>query len=129
MTNRFSITSVSDYSAQFAKANGAKALGEVCPFYLYSKKAPERIQHYVPDAKIIMLLRNPVDRAYASFMHRLLNDREPYQDFEKALDEEPKRIQENWDHLWHYKNMGLYFEQVNRFMQCFQRNQIQNLFI
>ena len=39
---------------------------------LYSPKAPERIKHYIPDVKLIIILRNPVDRAYSAFLCILL---------------------------------------------------------
>ncbi len=123
VTNQLSITKYEEYIAQFKTANGAKALGEVCPLYLYSSEAPEKIKHYIPDVKIVAILRNPIDRAYATFMHRL--KRETTTDFLKALDAEESRIIDHWDHLWHYKNMGLYSEQLSRYYSLFPKEQIK----
>jgi hypothetical protein len=53
----------------FAGVNGEKAIGEASTAYLYVPKAPERIKHYVPQAKLFAILRNPADRAYSAYVH------------------------------------------------------------
>lgn len=45
--------------------------GEASPLYLFHPRAPERIRHLLPDVKLIVLLRNPVDRAYSHYGHQL----------------------------------------------------------
>ncbi|HJT45813.1 MAG TPA: sulfotransferase [Chthoniobacterales bacterium] len=68
----------------------AKA-GEVTPSYLYWEPAMERIRNYNPQIKLIILLRNPIDRAFAHWNMQRFKDREPL-DFRPALEEEPRRI-------------------------------------
>src|SRR5437879_3433521 len=65
--------------------------GEVTPSYLYWKPAMERIRDYNPQTKLIILLRNPTDRAFAHWNMQRFKDREPL-DFLAALKEEPRKI-------------------------------------
>lgn len=123
--NRFSITDLDGYLTQFQGCEGAKAIGEASPLYLYSPKAPPRIHEYVPDAKLIAILRNPVDRAYSAFLHLVRDGRETTRDFREALQREEERIAAGWEHIWHYKNMGRYYEQVKRYTDTFGRDRVR----
>ena len=62
---RTRLTKLEDYQKLFSEVQNEKAIGEASVTYLYSKKACERIAHYIPNAKLIVLLRNPVDRAFS----------------------------------------------------------------
>ncbi len=123
--NRFSITDIEAYQALFEGAENALAVGEASPLYLYSPDAPKRIRRHIPNAKLIAILRNPVDRAYSAFLHLLRDGREPHTDFRKALLEEERRIQEHWEHIWHYKAVGFYYIQLMRYYDLFDRDQIR----
>lgn len=123
--NSWSVTDIEDYRALFDRASGETAIGEVCPLYLYSPKAPGRIQHHVPDVKLIAILRNPVERAYSAFTHLIRDDREPFGDFARALEEEELRIRDNWPWIWHYKRVGFYYEQLSRYFDIFDRERIR----
>lgn len=123
--NRWSVTHVDAYRELFKEVSTEKAIGEASPLYLYSPKAPDRIQHYVPEARLIAVLRNPVERAYSSFMHLRRNGRETLDDFAQALGAEEDRIQSNWEWIWHYKNMGFYHEQLKRYYETFDQEQIR----
>ncbi len=123
--NSFSVTSLADYKAQYDGVTDEIALGEASPLYLYSERAPERIAHYVPDAKIIVMLRNPSERAYASFLHLIRDDREPLRDFAQALREEDARVAAGYEHIWHYRRLGFYFEQLKRYYKRFPAEDIK----
>ena len=69
-------------------------------------------------------MRNPVDRAYSAFLHLVRDNRETTRDFAEALAQEPQRIADNWEHIWHYIAMGRYYEQVKRYFDRFERDQI-----
>ena len=58
------------YRTQFADAGDAVAVGEKTPDYMYTPLAVERMAATLPDAKLIAILRNPVDRAYSHYWHR-----------------------------------------------------------
>src|SRR5699024_143961 len=76
-----------------------------------------------PKAKIIICLRNPVDRAYSAYWH-LRNDERERLSFKDALNEEKVRIANNYEFIWHYKNAGLYYEQVKAYIDIFGRENV-----
>jgi hypothetical protein len=121
--NQAAITKLEAYEALFEGVSGEIAVGEASVVYLYSEKAPQRIKHYLPDAKFIVIRRNPVDRALSSFSHLLRDGFEPISDFSQALDAEEERITQNWQHLWHYKRMGFYHSQLRRYFDLFRPDQ------
>jgi Sulfotransferase family len=123
--NRWSVTSLDAYRALFEGVTTEKAIGEASPMYLYSPEAPERIRRYTPDARLIVVLRDPVERAYSSYMHLRRNGRESLDDFVQALEAEEMRMASNWEWIWHYKNMGFYCEQLKRYYERFDRDQIR----
>ena len=119
------ITDIKDYGALFEGVAQETAIGEISPVYLYSPKAPERIRHYVPGAKLIAILRDPIERAYSSFLGEIRAGREPLRDFAEALQNEGRRIRENWSYVWHYKQRGFYYSQLRRYLERFDRSQIK----
>jgi hypothetical protein len=123
--NRLPITSIEAYRLLFKEVKNEKAIGEVSPLYLYSPKASERIHHHIPNAKLIAILRNPVDRAYSNFLHLVREGREPLTDFAKALREEESRIHSNWNPFWHYKQRGFYYAQLKYYFDRFTKDQIR----
>ena len=120
--NYSSVTTLSEYCQLFEGVTDEIAIGEASPLYLYSSKAIERIAHYVPQAKLIVILRNPVDRAYSCYKH--LISFESFS-FAQALEEEDKRIRQNWAHLWHYRQGGYYYKQLQGYFEKFDREQIK----
>lgn len=66
--------------------------GEASPYYLLHPLAPERVRRLLPDVKLIVLLRNPVDRAYSQYHHNLAKGVEPLS-FEAAIDAERSRVE------------------------------------
>lgn len=121
-----SVSTIEDYQSLFLEAGDAIAVGEASPSYLYMPQAASNIFHYLPEVKLIAILRNPADRAYSNFLHcRARKYHEPLEDFAEALKAEAARIVDNWSPLWHYKQMGFYYEQLRRYYQLFPKEQIQ----
>jgi hypothetical protein len=123
--NQWTTTTLEAYCAYFAAVTNEKAIGEVSPVYLYSERAPERIQHYIPKAKLIAILRDPIDRAYSHFLHFVRDGREPVLNFVQALAKEDQRVRDNWEWSWHYRRVGLYYHQLCRYFERFDRHQIR----
>jgi hypothetical protein len=119
------VTDLAEYQARFAGASRYPAAGEASVLYLYSPKAPARIKHYVPDAKLIAILRNPIERAYSSFLHLRRDGREPLTDFVAALEQEDERIKSGWEHQWHYTRLGFYHEQPADQISVFTYEELQ----
>ena len=100
--------------------------GEVTPSYLYWKPAMERIWNYNRQIKLIILLRNPVDRAFAHWNMQRFKNREPL-DFLDALKEEPRRIAQPLtieSRRFAYVDRGFYSGQLERVFKFFPREQV-----
>jgi hypothetical protein len=122
--NYTSVTSLEAYYKLFEDVTNEIAIGEASPLYLYSSKATERIKYYIPNANLIAILRDPVQRAFSCYTHLVRENHEKLL-FEQAICEEKHRIQNNWAHLWHYKNGGYYYQQLKRYFDTFNREQIK----
>ena len=101
--------------------------GEVTPSYLYWKPAIERIHAYNPRIKLVILLRNPIDRAFAHWNMQRFKGREPL-DFLDALKEEPRRIAQPLSiesRRFAYVDRGFYSAQLERVFKLFPRGQVK----
>ncbi|HUI25386.1 MAG TPA: sulfotransferase [Candidatus Kryptonia bacterium] len=107
------------YRALFDGVNREIAIGEASTIYLYWPTAAERIRRLAPDAKLIAILRHPVDRAYSNFVQLVRHRHESLMDFGAALREEESRVARRWGPRWHYKRRGLYGEQLQRYFDRF----------
>ena len=107
-----------EYLSLFDGATPPVVAGEASTGYLYSKSAAAQIQAFEPEARIIILLRNPVDRAYSHYWHNVLALQEDLE-FEAALEAEPSRIAAGDPYRSHYVSCGLYTSQVRRYLDRF----------
>lgn len=117
-------SSLEEYETLFAGAGAAIARGEASPAYLYDAEAPAKIAQLIPDAKLIAILRNPVERAYSNFLYLIREGREPLHDFRAALAEEEKRRASGWSTAWLYRDKGFYGRQLERYREHFDRSQL-----
>jgi hypothetical protein len=122
--NGQSISSITAYRDLFKHASGEKAIGEASHCYLYEPKAAARIRDYVPEAKLIAVLRNPIDRAYSHFLHRVRDGTEPLTDFAHALQEEEVGAYQERS-FQDYIGRGLYYGQLKRYFDTFDRHQVR----
>ena len=102
-----------DYQRLFEPARDDQVRIESTPFYLYLRNARRRIAEELPQAKLIAVVRDPVDRAYSNWMHLWSDGLEPESDFERAFDLEQHRIAAGWAPFWHYRRQGLYGRQLD----------------
>ncbi|MCW5878669.1 MAG: sulfotransferase [Anaerolineales bacterium] len=79
------------YLRYFSDWNGEPRVGEKSVWYFYSQMAPEEIKTFSPDARIIIMLRNPVERMYSHYYQLFYTGEEDIDDFETALKAEPER--------------------------------------
>jgi hypothetical protein len=122
---RSAITDLRAYEEQFAAIPRENvAVGEASAWYLYSDKAAANIRRHVPNAKLIAMLRHPVERALSSYLHVVREGRESLA-FEESLSCEEERIARGWEFIWHFQRAGLYAEQVERFLTLFPREQMR----
>lgn len=114
----------SDYEALFSASPPGTLLGESTPFYLYDRNAQRRIRDLIPHARLIVTLRDPVERAHSNWTHLWSAGREPIGDFLRACAEEDRRVAAGWSPFWHYARLGRYGEQLKHLFTLFPREQI-----
>jgi len=101
--------------------------GDCTPIYLYWKPAMERIWKYNPQVKLIIILRNPAERAFAHWNMQRFKGREPL-DFLDALKAEKERTEEVAPlqcRRYSYVDRGFYAEQLERAFKFFPREQLK----
>jgi hypothetical protein len=113
-----------DYEALFSAAPAGTLRGESTPFYLYDLAAQRRIRNLIPDARLIVILRDPVERAHSNWTHLWSAGREPIGDFLSACAEEDRRVAAGWAAFWHYLRLGRYGEQLEHLFTLFPREQV-----
>ena len=110
--------------ASLYEAAGSQLTGDVSPVYLLDENAAARIAAVRPDARIIVILRNPVDRAFSQFLHHVRDSLETCLTLEDALEKENIRMRDGWSWGHGYATHGHYAAQVDRYLAVFPREQI-----
>ncbi len=120
------------YLKLFRDARGEKRIGESSPWYLFSQLAAEEIHAYDPQAKIIIMLRNPVDMMYSMWSQFRYSGNEQIETFEEALAAEPERRRgqriRRAAHCisgLYYRDMARFCEQVPRYFELFGRDNVK----
>jgi len=113
-----------DYEALFATAPAGSLRGESTPFYLYDRDAQRRIRALIPAARLIVILRDPVERAHSNWTHLWSAGLEPIGDFPAACAAEDSRVAAGWAPFWHYTRLGRYGEQLDHLLGLFPREQV-----
>ncbi|MFK7859424.1 MAG: sulfotransferase [Granulosicoccus sp.] len=80
-------------------------------------------KHCAPDTRLIIALRDPVERAYSSYMYCLSRGWET-ETFESSLAKENQRHNEQWQHLWHFTRLGYYEQRLKPFYDNFPHSNI-----
>ncbi|MFN9372783.1 MAG: sulfotransferase family protein [Planctomycetaceae bacterium] len=123
-----SVTKETEYRALFASAREDQLLGEVSPVYLQSIHTAGRIARFSPEAKIVAILRDPVDRAFAHFVGRRRDGLETRTRFRETIagelaDPRPRPVAFNC-----YLAIGRYAYFLKSFYQAFPAERIKLLF-
>lgn len=111
LNKREDLFDIEKYQDLFKDAEDDKIIGEVSSTYLYGRHALKRIKHYIPDAKLIVILRNPTERSYSDYY----NSR-PYcqkRSFEEGVNE-GRFIRE-----------GFYYQYLKCYFEAFENKQIK----
>ena len=116
------IRTLEEYRALFKKAKPAQLCGDVSPDYLYyyQNAVSKILEEKNAQTPIVIVLRNPIDRAYSSYLYHVRDGREKLS-FEDALDAEEERRAANWAWGWFYIEGGLYAKQVKAYTDNFER--------
>jgi hypothetical protein len=125
--NRVAVTDIAHYQALFAGVRDEIAIGEASTDYLsYYQPAQtaENIRRYLPQVRLIELLRQPVERAYSGFSQWRQEGNEPLADFRSALAAEPQRLRDHWL-TYRYRGDGCYYANLKPYFERFDRTQIR----
>lgn len=121
---RNAIMTPAQYAQLFAGVTQETAIGEASVTNLWPR-ACERIQQYAPGARLIVLLRQPTDRAYSHFLHHRRLGLEPQADFAAALADEPNRLRQRWPLSFCYRHMSHYAADLQNYFRHFPREQLR----
>jgi hypothetical protein len=120
------VGSLEAYGAQFAGRTHEIAIGEASPKYLFRyERSIENIKKYAPQAKLIAILRHPVERAYSHYLLTLGGGKEPLFDFAAAVEAEAQRAKEDWEDEVLYVARGFYYAQLRAYYDSFPAEQIR----
>lgn len=124
------------YRTYFPLKSSRKISGEATPYYMFHPHVPIRIKKDVPNAKFIVLLRDPVSRAYSHFVKETTEGHDDIKSFDEAFYAEKERISNetkrlmndvNYYSLAHqrytYFSRGLYYKQIKYWFDFFDKHQ------
>tara|TARA_B100000497_G_scaffold127995_1_gene172384 strand:+ start:4449 stop:5333 length:885 start_codon:yes stop_codon:yes gene_type:complete len=114
------------YKRNYFRNANKKIIADFTPSYFFEKEAPKRIfKNLGKDMKFVVILRNPVDRAYSHYLHSKRDDHES-ENFEKSLELEVSRLKKHENqsdylsYLRHsYVHQGLYAQMIDSYLQYF----------
>lgn len=127
-TPRYALNHYSNYHASFSEKSVAPSIlrGECTPIYMYWYPSIDRIYDYNPKIKLILILRNPMERAWSHWNMEYRRGDEKL-GFSEAIRAEKKRL-ENSQHRQHrvysYIDRGCYARQIKRIFNCFKKDQL-----
>jgi len=110
------------YLREFSDAPEGALVGEATPEYLPSTEAPQRIYSTVPNVRLVIVLRNPVDRAYSAYWHALRWGVVPRSTtFANFIERETREFGADWTDV---VSRGCYSTQIMRYLSYFHREQM-----
>lgn len=115
-----------DYQKHYKNVGKEKAIVDVSPSYFFhAETSILNIKKYLSsDVKIIVLLRDPIERAFSNYLHKLRLFNEPLS-FAEAIEIEDERISQGYGDFWYYKSHSLYFDKLSLFLTEFGEKQVK----
>ena len=117
------ITSLETYQSLFDGVSNEIAIGEASTSYLIHPDAARRIKKRIPDAKLIAILRNPVDRAYSAFLMKCRIQKKDMSDPRRLLDDFKEEVKGSYG----ANNTGLYYLKIEKYLNHFSKEKFKVL--
>lgn len=115
------VRSIEEYRELFSDAPDGTVRGDVSPEYLKDPSCADTIARYYPDAKLVAILRNPVERAFSDYLMYKRDGIETEETFAAAIEAQPDRIGRAHGG---YLETGMYGSQLSRYYEKFAESQI-----
>ena len=112
------------YLNLFKKATTHKAIGEATPSYLHSPNSAKMIKKRFPESKIIISIRNPIDRAHSGYFSNEFMNKDN-QNFRDMINNHKKLIEDNEFFIYNILEPGFYSKHIRRFQDIFDKDNIK----
>jgi len=119
----YTLTELREYLELFRPAAGFKAIGEASVRYLYTPGTAARIHAALPNARLVVMLRDPVKRLYSHYCMNRQFGLEPLSLME-AVEGEAERVEAGWGYDWHYAGVSRYSGQLGEYFKFFSHEQL-----
>jgi hypothetical protein len=113
-----------EYLRLFQSAKSQRAIGEASPVYLWSESAAAGIASRLPNARIVMILRDPAERAFSQYLHQLRTGL-IHATFRQHIARCMRNRGQKLSAYYPFLEVGLYYNQVRRYLARFPRNNIR----
>ena len=117
------IDNLDQYQELFENGTKAKIIGESSASYMFHPRSPGLIHQFIPNARLIFILRQPAERAFSSFAQYLRDGVEPCTDFAEAVEQERQGLRDHWTFGRHLQ-YGHYHVALKRYLEYFDRSQM-----
>jgi hypothetical protein len=116
------------YFALYSKAQAEKALGDVSNSYMVCPSSAQTIHEFDPSAKLIVILRNPISRAWSQYLMNLREAKTLEKDFITELVRDAAQDPAGWGVNHQYLELGNYGKQLERYLALFPKDQLKVVF-
>lgn len=122
------VNSPEHYQALFSHSDGETAIGEISNSYMICPSAAGALHECNPEAKIIVVLRNPIGRAWSQYLMNLREAKTDDPDFVRELERDHAASPSGWGINHQYLELGKYAEQLERYILRFGRHRVLPVF-
>lgn len=113
------------YEALYRSCGPEQKAGDVSPEYLRNPYVAAHLAAQVPEARLVAVLRNPIERAWSDFLLHRRDGNEPCETLGEALGQQSDRTTGGDHRAGHYVDSGMYAAQLSRYYEVFPAEQIQ----
>jgi hypothetical protein len=113
-----------EYLRLFHQVREERAIGEASAAYLWSETSAVNIRERIPGARIVMILRDPAERAFSQYMHQLAEGLTRYT-FREQVEKAARTSGAELSILHPFLEVGLYYRQVRRYLDVFPKENIR----
>lgn len=122
---KFRDQSIDEYKKNYSSYSGEKLVGDVSPSYVSYPSCIPEIKEVLGEVKVIIMVRDPISRAYSNYLHLVSMGRESL-GFAEALSSEADRQDERYGDFWLYQYNSLYLEKIQAYKEAFDQVLVVN---